>query len=181
MLTVEYSEDEGNTVPYPPMFDEIRQNHGFVDVRGKPELANEIFEGSQSPALKSILIELAHKNSDFFSLGCDLGAHEEDENEKGIRQIAGGYLQVINRNYCDWDAAKYLNLAESLAEKIELGSRGHYWLVRFIHTPVLLNLDSLNSIFSSLWIWFYAGAGTAEHALRSREELIEKIRSTIKQ
>jgi hypothetical protein len=49
-------DEEGMTVPYPRLFDEIRSNHGFVDVRGRPELAAEIAETSHSPAMKALLI-----------------------------------------------------------------------------------------------------------------------------
>jgi hypothetical protein len=31
MLSVDFEEQEGITVPYPPLFDDIRNNHGFVD------------------------------------------------------------------------------------------------------------------------------------------------------
>jgi hypothetical protein len=30
--------EEGMTVPYPPLFDDVRKNHGFVDLRGRPDL-----------------------------------------------------------------------------------------------------------------------------------------------
>jgi hypothetical protein len=40
VLIVEYSfDEEANTVPYPPLFDSVRKNNGFVDVRGRPDLA----------------------------------------------------------------------------------------------------------------------------------------------
>ena len=56
MLAIDFEiEKEGMTVPYPPLFNDIRRNHGFVDLRGRPDLAIEIPEGSQSSALKAIL------------------------------------------------------------------------------------------------------------------------------
>lgn len=72
-------DSEAITVPYPPLFDSIRRNHGFVDLRGRPDLAAEISEGAQSIALKTLLIELAAGLSPIFSIGCDLGTHEEPE------------------------------------------------------------------------------------------------------
>ena len=76
MLAVDFEiEKEGMTVPYPPLFNDIRRNHGFVDLRGRPDLAIEIPEGSQSPALKAILVELSEPASPLFTLGCDLGTN----------------------------------------------------------------------------------------------------------
>ena len=31
-------DEKGMTVPYPPLFDDVRKNHGFIDIRGWPEL-----------------------------------------------------------------------------------------------------------------------------------------------
>jgi hypothetical protein len=57
-------EQEGMTIPYPPLFDKVRCNHGFIDLRGRPDLAAEIPEGSQSPALKALLVALSKPDSD---------------------------------------------------------------------------------------------------------------------
>ena len=74
MLIVEYSfDEEANTVPYPALFDKIRKNNGFVDVRGRPDLARKIVESAHSPALRALLVELAMPRSALWTLGCDLG------------------------------------------------------------------------------------------------------------
>ena len=40
VLTTDFeTEQEGMTVPYAPLFDDIRCNYGFVDLRGRPDLA----------------------------------------------------------------------------------------------------------------------------------------------
>jgi len=43
--------EQGITVPYAPLFNDINRNHGFVDVRGRPDLVAGIPEASQSNAL----------------------------------------------------------------------------------------------------------------------------------
>jgi hypothetical protein len=69
MLAIDFEiEKEGMTVPYPPLSNDIRCNHGFVDLRGRPDLAIEIPEGSQSPALKAILVELSEPDSHLSTL-----------------------------------------------------------------------------------------------------------------
>ena len=56
MLAIDFEiEKEGMTVPYPQLFNDIGRNHGFVDLRGRPDLAIEIPEGSQSPATANLL------------------------------------------------------------------------------------------------------------------------------
>jgi hypothetical protein len=95
-LRIKFEMDrKGITVPYPRLFDKIRSNHGFRDLRGRPDAAAAIIEGLASPALHELLIDLASPNAPLFSLGCDLGAHREKRGPKRLREVAGGYLQVI--------------------------------------------------------------------------------------
>ena len=68
MLAIDFEiEKEGMTIPDSPLFNDTRRNHGFVDLRGRPDLAIEIPEGSQSPALKAILVELSEPDSPLFT------------------------------------------------------------------------------------------------------------------
>jgi hypothetical protein len=59
-LRVERYGGDGTTVPYGEIFDDIRNNSGFVDTRGRPDVAANIPEGAASPALKG---ELAGRSS----------------------------------------------------------------------------------------------------------------------
>jgi hypothetical protein len=54
-----YGKANGNTVPYPPLFDAIRKNHGFVDTRGRIDRIADIPEAQLSVALAEILRSLA--------------------------------------------------------------------------------------------------------------------------
>jgi hypothetical protein len=71
-LEVTYRGGDGTTVPYGPIFDDIRKNRGFVDARGRPDIAASIAEGSESAELKKLLVRISEENI-YFSLGCDLG------------------------------------------------------------------------------------------------------------
>jgi hypothetical protein len=68
---------EGMTVPYAPITDDIRRNRGFVDLRGRSDLAGEIAEGHNSVALRNLLVRIAQPSSRVFTIGCDLGAHQQ--------------------------------------------------------------------------------------------------------
>jgi hypothetical protein len=97
-LEVVHQGGDGTTVPYGPLFDGIRKNRGFVDARGRPDIAASIAEGSESAALRKLLIRVSEENV-YFSLGCDLGMHPEPEAKVTLRQVAGGYIQVVGMDY----------------------------------------------------------------------------------
>lgn len=61
-LQVNHRGGEGITVPYPPLFDGIRENRGFIDARSRVELASEIAEGITSNALRNCLVKIAEEN-----------------------------------------------------------------------------------------------------------------------
>lgn len=179
MLTTEYEEQEGNTVPYPPLSDTIRNNHGFRDLRGQPDLALQIQETIQSKALRNLLTELARDDSTFFTIGCDLGTHEDPDRPPNERYVAGGYVQILDRDYSERSANDYLMLSHSIEYELEKLSEEHNWFMRFVHIPVRFNLDDFGQIIPSLWIWFYAAAISPEFALQSREFLIDQIKTIL--
>lgn len=84
---ITYCTAPGNTVPYPPLFDSIRQNHGFVDTDGHPERIDLIPEACQSDTLRLLLLDLASPTSGFISLGCDLGESKRSERRLSSRWV----------------------------------------------------------------------------------------------
>jgi hypothetical protein len=66
-------ENDGTTVPYPAFKDAVRDNRGFVDLRGRPDRAMDIAEGAISVALSKLLARSPHV-ANIFTLGCDLGS-----------------------------------------------------------------------------------------------------------
>ena len=180
MIAIEFEQQEGITVPYPPLFDGIRKNHGFVDLRGRPDLAAKILEGSQSRALKSLLVELSERGSPFFTIGCDLGSHEEPESDENARYVAGGYVQLMHYRYADRSPEDYYSFSEVIARSFDQEEQNHIWLVRFVLTFVAFNLDNFSSnLTPSLWMWFYAAADSPEAALSSREVFISQFREAL--
>jgi len=98
-------DEKGMTVPYPPLFDDVRKNHGFVDIRGRPEFVSRIAESLNSLAMRKLLVELAQPNARIFWVGCDLGASLLTE--KKLPHTAGGYIQLMHVSYADRSPEDY--------------------------------------------------------------------------
>lgn len=181
MLKVDFeAEEDGTTVPYGPLFDDIRKNYGFIDLRGRPDLAQTIPEGMQSAALWALLVDLSQPTSSLFSLGCDLGSHEEPFG-LDVSYVAGGYIQIVTAQYLRTSADEYLEYAYHISDSLEAGSESHDWQVRFVLKFVSLKLDENDEIVPSVWIWFYARAQTLEGATKSREVLVAKLRGALQE
>lgn len=174
MLQTELETDEeGMTVPYPSVFDDIRNNHGFVDTRGCPELALRIAEGSESLAMRKLLIELAQPNSRIFSVGCDLGT--KFLTEEKLPYTAGGYVQIMDVAYADRSPDDYAKFAQAMSGSLKQRSQGYKWRVDFVLTPVAFKLDGFSDMTGSLWIWFHAFAASEHKSLHSRETLVMEL------
>jgi len=163
---------KGITVPYPPLHDEIRNNRGFTDLRGRPDEARKIAEGLTSSALQNLLVGLARPGSSLFTLGCDLGAHREKRGPKRLREVAGGYVQVICVNYANVGPEEYRVFAEAVGTAIGHAVGADHWKVKFVLTAVRFNLDGYADVVPSVWTWFWASGATPAAALASRGRLI---------
>ncbi len=163
---------EGTTVPYAPIFDDIRRNNGFTDLRGCPDLAEKIVEGSSSPALQSLLIRMSRERS-YFSLGCDLGTHVEEMQPKSRKNVAGGYIQVASMDYSVATTDLYDRFCDALEKALGRFVEKQHWTINLEGAYVQFKLpDEKEVLAPSIWIWFFAAARTEVKAVESREELI---------
>lgn len=168
--------ETGITVPYGPIKDRIRNNRGFMDVRGNPERAAQIPEGEGSEALRNLLVRIAVENV-YFSLGCDLGMHSEGE-----RLVAGGYIQVAGIKYRKVKTRQYDTFCDLVAESLGKLVASDDWEINFVRMYVQFKLASEPKIKApSIWIWFFASAATQTEALASRERLINALRESFHQ
>jgi hypothetical protein len=168
----------GNTVPYPPLVDEIRNNRGFTDLRGKPELVSRIAEAQESAALAGILKAIAHPSSPFLSLGCDLGQSREKNKSRGKALcFAGGYLQIADIRLGAFEYEE-LEKLETLAKACDVDLHACVgkddWEIEFNLSIVAYKFDDYIES-QSLWIWFNAAANNFTAAIASRERLISTI------
>lgn len=174
-------EKEATTVPYPALTDDIRHNRGFVDLRGRPDLAMKVEEGSASAALRNLLTQVAMPNSPIFTLGCDLGSHMEPTNVPlSRRAVAGGYVQVAGIHYHRTPTEAYAALANSIVAKARAQCGKDNWTIDFVGKGVRFQFEGEpTGIQPSLWIWFFAGARDEFSAMESRERLIAAISDTL--
>lgn len=174
-LTVAYSVNpRGNTIPYKTVFDEIRRNWGFVDLRGRPELVGQLEEASRSVGLRGLLQDLAQPSSSIISLGCDLGEHSERGRPFKTRRTAGGYVQIADAAPGRLSPSELQSLARLIEEGLKVEVGGDFWEVRFELQPVVFELGERVEAYS-IWIWFFASASTRERAMQSRERLLTSL------
>jgi hypothetical protein len=168
---------EGMTVPYAPRTDEIRRNRGFVDLRGRPDKANEVAAGAESLALRNLLVRVAKAGLPIFTIGCDLGAHQESTSVPARRrEVAGGYIQFASIHYDRAEPESYAAFANAIGKNVKARSGHDHWKLDCIGKWIDFKFDDEpQGIRPSLWIWFFAGASAQFDAMQSRERLVEAI------
>ena len=176
---VTYRTAPGNTVPYPPLFDEMRQNHGFIDTDGHPEKVDEIPEVAWSDALRSLLLDLALPSSYFISLGCDLGQGKKPKGRLSTRWEAGGYVQIMARDREEQGVPALQPLAKRIEARLKEECGSNNWEADLALVPVVLACEN-DVMLQSLWAWFHARASTCDRALSSRERLLVAFRDAVR-
>ena len=171
--TIDVDED-GVTVPYDPLFDEIRSNHGFVDMRGRPDLASNIAECAQSVSMRRLLMRLAQSGAKVFSIACDLGGGSITD-EGRCRHVAGGYIQILSATYSRHCLEDYEGYGEAVAKILQSRSSGYEWGLNLALTSVQFNLDDFQNVTGSIRIWFHAYGDWEDVATRSRQVCIANL------
>ncbi|WP_026869717.1 hypothetical protein [Inquilinus limosus] len=172
--------EEGITIPYPPIPREGESsNHGFIDVRGRPDLAATIPEASESEALRRILVELAQPSSLFATVGCALGAYEVPESEADIRYRCGGYVHLFFIDHSERWEFDYENIITDTRDFKSSKAENYKWFIRYTIMDILLEADDMEDTIPSLQIWFHCADHSPEAALSSREVLIDTIREAL--
>lgn len=169
-LKVSHPLERGNTVPYPPLFDDVRRNHGFVDLRGRPDLVDGIPELAESPALKALVLDLAQPGSGLMTMGCDLGQHVFKRRKPDRRWTAGGYVQVARLPLGPVGHHALFEITKVCERHLEAAVQSERWEAYFCLCQTHLAFQPEAKIeVMTLWIWLHAFSATAEAALASRE------------
>ncbi|MBX9841812.1 MAG: hypothetical protein K2Z80_08395 [Xanthobacteraceae bacterium] len=165
------------TVPYDAITDDIRHNRGFTDLRGQPSRAQEIAEGTNSVALRELLVRLAQIESPIFTIGCDLGRHTDPTHvPRRRREVAGGYVQIASIRYHQTKTEAYAAFARSMVDALRVRCGERSWKIDILGKWVNFKFDGEQAgVQPSLWIWFFAAAGDPLAAIESRERLITAL------
>jgi hypothetical protein len=174
------SEDETILVlPYVWNFEDGRSNHGFQDVRGRPELVDAIMEAGTSPALKELLRALAQPACRYFSIGCDLRTWPPAE--EGDLYQAAGYIQLLSSDL-DHDAIqrrRQMMLGRALEQHLDAHVGDDEWVVRFAVAQVdTADLGGPELVWSPV-IEFSALGESAAAAEASAERLLRTLRGLV--
>lgn len=169
-LTVSHLVERGNTVPYPPLFNDINRNHGFVDLRGRPDLAGAIPELAGSPPLKALVVNLCQPGSRLMTMGCDLGEALLKGRQLDRRWTAGGYVQVARLPLDPIEHTTLLEFARTCERHLVTAVGSDRWEVDFGLCRTSLAFEpAVEDEVLTLWIWIHAFASTAERARASRD------------
>lgn len=175
---VDEPENEGALVlPHPADDRGRRTNRGFVDLRGQQELAANLAESQPSRAMQSILIALARPEAQFFTIGCEVSAHQTNQKRFGAGrnlQIAASDFSIACRD------RKYLvALSDTIKARVDQRCGVEEWAIQF-----LLSVIETTAIGGPGQLWspvlrFEAEAATLQHASHSAEKLVMALFKTL--
>jgi hypothetical protein len=171
----------GMTVPYAAIADDIRNNSGFEDLRGRPDKASAIADGNASPALRRLHVRIANVGSTIFTLGCELGSHQEPTHvPMRRREEAGGYVQFASIHYNRARTESYAAFANAIVAHVKECAKKDHWELNLVGQMVNFQFSNeLTGLNPSLLVWFFAGARDQIAAWESRERLIEAIDAAV--
>jgi len=163
-------------LPYERDFESGRTNHGFRDMRGRPELAEEIVEAVESPALKALLVALANPASQYFSIGCDLRTWPPAQS--GEHYQAAGYVQLAFSDLQQkaLDHRRHLLFGRDLKAHLHGAIGSDSWVVRLVVAAInAADIGGSEQIWSPV-VEFCAIGADERDAQASAERLIGALR-----
>src|SRR6185312_10314309 len=167
------------TLPYEQNFENGRTNHGFRDIRGRPELAQEIQEAAQSPALRQLLAALAQPTSRYFSIGCDLSPWPPAQ--PGDPYQAAGYIQLVFSDLHGEaaDHRRHLLFGRDLQAHLRRVVGDDSWVVRLVVATIsAADIAGPEQVWSPV-VEFCAMGSSDRDASASAERLITALRGFV--
>ena len=102
------------------------QNHGFIDLADRPELASSIPEASRSPGLIHLLEVINQHGSPLMSLGCECGVFEtRQEGNEFPPLYIGSYIAVAFRSASANTAKQHEDLACAILGLVKATDQHH--------------------------------------------------------
>lgn len=127
--TIARIDDAGTAVPYVAVDrTDGERNHGFIDLRDRPELAATIPEARDSNGMQAILRALNAPGFRFMSLGCARGLFPREDAKAGEQShLYSGYIQVAYRDSAlNADPAKFVALSQMILSGIQPSAEHHF-------------------------------------------------------
>jgi hypothetical protein len=126
--TIAQTDHVGTAIPYGDIDrHDGQRNHGFFDLRDRPELAVAIPEAQDSLGMQAILRALNAPGSHLMSLGCERGIFPRDDATPGEpAYLCGSYIQVAYRDSAlNTDPARFVALSKELLSRIKRSADHH--------------------------------------------------------
>lgn len=113
-------------------------NHGFVDLRDRPELVDKIPETSKSAGLAEILRAVNAKGSPLFSITCESHEFQLDEPRyDGTTVHVGGFVDISFRDQDKAsDQSRFIDLADWILGGIPAPAEGIAIAFEFMVEPL---------------------------------------------
>jgi hypothetical protein len=122
-------------------------NHGFFDLRDRPDLVDSIPEVQENPFLRNVLVALNRKGSRFMSIGCERGPIRQTGQSDWPFAVCA-YTTVAFRDLpSNRSKEDHVRLAHSIWEKFEPQSRIMPVLLELTIEPLKLLWD-INDAFA---------------------------------
>jgi hypothetical protein len=125
---IERSEGYGAPVPYGPEdHPDGDRNHGFIDLRDRPDLVAQIPEAQKSEGLAEFLRAINEPGSPLMSIGCECGLFKvESPQEGGPTEYVGGYIDLTFRDpFRNRDAEALVDLAVKIWRRVQMTNEHH--------------------------------------------------------
>jgi len=93
-FTIYRTTDWGPPVPYPAAAREDSVNHGFLDLRDRPDLVEQVPEAAKSEGLRMIVRALNAVGSPFMSIGCEHRLNPLNDSTNGFTCYFHSYTDL---------------------------------------------------------------------------------------
>lgn len=99
-------------------------NHGWIDLKDRPDLVDSIPEARKSEGLAEILRVMAAPSSRVLSTACECAAFDDSDRESAVRWQAGGFVIAVFRDDEQNTAPQnFIDLARYILQGIQPSDR----------------------------------------------------------
>jgi hypothetical protein len=102
--------------------------------------------------------------------------HPEPDEKITLRQVAGGYIQLVGIGYAGLSTSHYDEFGLRIERGLRARSQGKSWRLWLEGRYVDFKFENEPAVQApSMWIWFFARSKTEDRARHDREGLIDSL------